>query len=182
MKRTISIIFLAVFALLLCHQPAGSAEGPAQEMSLSRMKGVALNLYQSQPLVILATVDENGYPQARTMANLRQTGTVEGNVFSADSLDTAFGTSAGRAKIDQVKKNPKASVYIVDIKTYQAVTILGTVEVVNDPEIKKAYWSKAFSALYPKGPTAPNYVVLRFKAEALKVHGASEAPFVSLAK
>jgi len=133
--------------------------------------------------VILATVDENGYPQARAMANLRQTGAIEGNPFPADSLDTAFGTSAWRTKIVQLKKNPKASVYILDPKTYRAALLLGTIEIVNDPDVKKIYWSKSFSAIYPQGPTSQNYTVLRFKAEALKIFAMDHnAPFVSLGK
>ena len=129
-------------------------------MSLPQMKEIALGLFQSQPFVILSTVDENGYPQARAMANLRHTGIAEGNPFPADSLDTAFGTSAWRTKVIQLKKNPKASVYILDAKTYQAALLLGTIEIVNDPDVKKTYWSKSFSAIYPQGPTSPNYTVL----------------------
>lgn len=183
MKRLVPIAFLAVFALFAFCMPACSEETKTPEMSPAKMKEVALQLYQSQPVVTLVTIDENGYPEARAMANLRQAGALEGNVFSADSLDTAFGTSTWRSKIEQVKKNPKASVYILDVKTYRAASILGTIEIVSDPEVKKVYWSKAFSALYPQGPGSPNYTVLRFKAEALKIHASDRnAPFISLKK
>jgi general stress protein 26 len=183
MKKLFPVAFFAVFVSLAFCAAAGSEEARTPEMSAAKMKEVALQLYQSQPVVTLVTIDENGYPEARAMANLRQTGALEGNVFPADSLDTAFGTSSWRSKIEQVKKNPKASVYILDVKTYRAASILGTIEIVSEPEAKKAYWSKAFSALYPQGPASPSYTVLRFKAEALKIHAADRnAPFISLKK
>jgi len=184
MKRSALVLLLVVFVSLGFLHTAGGAENKgAEEMSLPQMKEIALKLFQSQPYVILTTVDENGYPQARAMANLRQTGMVEGNPFAADSLDTAFGTSAWRTKIVQLGKNPKASIYILDAKTYQAASVLGTIEIVNDPEIKKTYWSKSFSAIYPQGPTSPDYTILRFKAEALKIFAVDHnAPFVSLKK
>ncbi len=183
MKKIVLMLLFVVFVSIGIHQSADSAENKGQEMPLPQMKEVALKLFSSQPFVILATVDENGYPQARAMANLRQTGAVEGNPFSGDSLDTAFGTSAWRTKIVQLKKNPKASVYILDAKTYQAALLLGTIEIVNDPDVKKAYWSKNFAAIYPQGPTSPDYTILRFHAEALKIFAMDHnAPFVGLAK
>ena len=183
MKKGVAMVLFVVFVSLGVHQLANGAENKGQEMSLPQMKEIALGLFQSQPFVILATVDENGYPQARAMANLRHTRAAEGNPFPADSLDTAFGTSAWRTKVNQLKKNPKASVYILDAKTYQAALLLGTIEIVNDPDVKKTYWSKSFSAIYPQGPTSPIYTVLRFKAEALKIFAMDHnAPFVSLGK
>jgi general stress protein 26 len=183
MKRMLSVLFLVAFASIgLCHSAFG-AEGKAPEMTPAQMKEAALKLFQSQPYVFLSTIDETGFPQTRAMANLRLTGFVEGNPFSADSLDTAFGTSAWRTKIEQLKKNPKASVYILDAKTYQAAILLGTIEIVSDPEIKKTYWSKTFTQIYPKGPTSPEYAVLRFKAQALKVHAMDHnPPYLDLTK
>lgn len=181
--RRILALFVVAFVALAVHQPAGGAENKEQEMSMAQMKEVALKLFESQPYVILSTVDENGYPQARAMANLRKPGTLTGTPFSPDSLDTVFGTSAWRTKIVQLKKNPKASVYLLDDKTHQAALLLGTIEVVNDPEIKKNYWSKAFIAIYPQGPTSPDYAILRFKAEAFKIFAMDHnAPLVGLSK
>lgn len=179
-----SVLFLVVFVSFVMCQSAGAAEKKAaEEMSPARMKETAFRLYRSQPYVILSTVDENGYPQSRAMANLRQAGAVEGNPFQDDSLDTAFGTSAWRTKIEQIKKNPKASVYLLDAKTYQAALVLGTIEIVTDPEVKKTYWSKAFSTIYPQGPASPDYTVLRFKAQSFRIFGHDHnAPLVNLTK
>ena len=61
---------------------------------------------------------------------------MEGNLFPADSLD-------GLRNIDvadqgrTVEEEPQASVYVLDAKNYRAASILGTIEIINDPEIRQ---------------------------------------------
>jgi general stress protein 26 len=182
-KRILTAILVLCVIAAFAQISYGADEKKGAPISLAQAKETALKLYSSQAVVILSTVDENGFPQARTMGNLRKPGSTDGSPIPADSLDTVFGSSAWRTKIEQIKKNPKASVYIVDVATFQAVTILGTIEVVTDMEIKKAAWSKSFAPLYPKGYTAPEFSVLKFTAQSVKVHTIDHnEPFQTLTK
>jgi general stress protein 26 len=184
MKKQLFAVFIVLCVVVAFTQVSyGTEEKKGAPISLAQAKETALKLYVSQPVVILSTVDENGFPQARTMGNLRKPGSTDGNPIPADSLDTVFGSSTWRTKMEQVKRNPKASVYIVDMATFQSVTILGTIVVVDDMEFKKAAWSKSYASLYPKGYTSPDFSVLKFTALSVKVHTMDHnEPFQSLMK
>ncbi|MFH0843744.1 MAG: pyridoxamine 5'-phosphate oxidase family protein [Bacteroidota bacterium] len=84
----------------------------------------------------LATIDETGQPQVRTM-----------NPFPPnDELITWFATSRTSRKVKEIKNNPKVCVYYADhINARGYVSITGRAEVIDDKELlvsmKREYWS-----------------------------------------
>lgn len=62
--------------------------------------------------------------------------------------------------------NPKASIYFYHRGRfrYEGIMLVGTMEVLQDPEIKKEIWQAGDTLYYPGGVTDPDYCVLKFTA------------------
>ena len=63
-------------------------------------------------------------------------------------------------------KNPKASIYFYHRGRfkYEGVMLIGTMEVLQDDEIKKEIWHTGDTLYYRQGVTDPDYCVLKFTA------------------
>ena len=78
-------------------------------------------LLQERRFVVLGTINKDGSPQLTTMWYL-----LEGDVI-------LMNTKAGRTKERNMRRDPRISVCIED--GYSYVTISGTVEMVDDPQV-----------------------------------------------
>jgi len=78
-------------------------------------------LLQERRFAILGTINKDGSPQLTTMWYL-----LDGDVF-------LMNTKAGRTKERNMRRDPRISVCIED--GYSYVTISGTVEMVDDPQV-----------------------------------------------
>jgi len=181
-------LFLPVLVLLnfqLCSQPSTQNASGIQvgqyanvtEAEYSEMKSIALELLNTQPLVTLATINLNGYPEARVMGNLYPQ-LITKKVLGANSLNTYFAGSIHTDKVNHIRNNPRASVYIVDNTTFKAVTLTGTLSIVEDKRDKEAVWDDRFLGMYPGGSRDTNFCCFRFDARTLKVHRGKGSPTV----
>jgi len=101
---------------------------------------------------VLALVDENGYPSASTLTIAR-----------ADGINwLTFATSPDSNKAKRLAKNSRASVCIASSE--YNITLVGTVEVITDIDIKKDMWFEPMSHMW-SGPEDPNFFAIRFKTE-----------------
>ncbi len=114
------------------------------------------NFIQKQRVSFIASIDEDGYPNMKAMF---MPGKIEG-----DSFYYSTNTSSLRAR--QFLKNPKASIYFYNKGRfkYEAVMLTGTVEVLQDPQIKEELWHPQDVMYYQQGVTDPDYCVLKFTA------------------
>lgn len=69
-------------------------------------------------------------------------------------------------RAQQFMKNPKASIYFYNKGRfkYEGIMLTGTMEVLQDEEIKKEIWQIGDTMFYKKGVTDPDYCVLKFTA------------------
>lgn len=101
---------------------------------------------------VLTLIDKDGYPTASTIS-----------VSKADGISwITFCTGLGSNKTDRIKKCNLASVCFDAID--HNITLVGTIEVLTDPDIKKEMWYKGLEDNFD-GPEDPNYCVLRFKTD-----------------
>lgn len=120
------------------------------------------NLRNTSDTAVLACIDAEGNPVMRAML-----------VLEHNSLRTQyFSTNTSSAKVGDLRKNPKASVYYCTSENYQGVLFIGEAEVCTDQESKDFLWREGFEKYYPKGVTDPDYCVLKFTA----AHGAYNGP------
>ncbi|WP_313580648.1 pyridoxamine 5'-phosphate oxidase family protein [Lacrimispora sp.] len=101
---------------------------------------------------VLALIDKDGYPTASTIS-----------ASKAGGIDwITFCTGLGSNKSDRIKQCSLASVCFNGID--HNITLVGTIEILTDPDIKKEMWYKGLEENFD-GPEDPNYCVLRFKTE-----------------
>ena len=111
---------------------------------------------QAQNVAFVASVDEDGFPNMKAMFVPRK---MEGNCFY-------FTTNTSSMRSQQYMRNPKASIYFYNKGRfkYEGVMLTGTMEVLQDEEIKKEIWRTGDTIYYKQGVTDPDYCVLKFTA------------------
>lgn len=109
-----------------------------------------------QKTAFIGSVDEEGFPNIKAVFVPRK---IEGNCFYL-----SCNTSAMRSQ--QYMRNAKASLYFYERGRfqYEGIMLVGTMEVLQDIEIKKEIWQNGDTMYYPKGVGDPDYCVLKFTA------------------
>ena len=103
---------------------------------------------------IICSIDDEGYPTAKTVFIARHEG-----------LHTFwFSTNTSAIRTGNWRQRPKASVYLVNHLTFHGLNLTGEMEVLTDDATKQAFWKKGDEQYYPLGVTDPDYCILRFTA------------------
>lgn len=111
------------------------------------------NLFDTQNLSFIGSVDKNGFPQIRAMLRPRK----------REGIKTIyFSTNTPTNKVSHFLHNEKACVYFCDPKSFQGALLTGTMEVLETPYHKEMLWQPGDEMYYPGGVTDPDYCVLRF--------------------
>jgi general stress protein 26 len=130
--------------LLLFALGAHAADPPTQPATKDKaaLLAAAREVMGAETYCALATVDETGRPQVRTM-----------NPFPPDEdMVVWMATSTRSRKVAQIKRDPRVALYYANHKTpIGSVVITGRAELVDDmAEIlkrKRAYWDREFPGL-----------------------------------
>jgi general stress protein 26 len=114
------------------------------------------NLIDKQSVSFISSVDENGFPNTRAMlAPIRREG-----------IKTFYWhTNNASAKIKQYKNNPKACIYFCDKRFFRGVMLKGTMQILEDHEIKKEFWNDEFDAYYKGGMDGGDFTLIKFTAQ-----------------
>ena len=114
------------------------------------------NLIDKQSVSFISSVDENGYPNTKAMlAPVKREG-----------IKTLYWhTNSPSMRIKQYRNNQKACVYFCDRRFFRGVMLRGTMEVVDDKNVKEEIWKDEFSMYYQGGANDGDFIILRFTAE-----------------
>lgn len=112
-------------------------------------------LIDKQSISFIGSVSEDGFPNVKAMLQPRKREGIKTIYFTSN-------TSSMRAA--QYKTNPKACVYFCDRRFFKGAMMIGTMEVLEDPEFKEMIWQEGDTLYYPGGVKDPDYCVLRFTA------------------
>ncbi len=120
-----------------------------------------------QKVAFAASVDEDGFPNMKAMNAPRK---IEDNSFY-------FSTNTSSMCVQQFLNNPKASIYFYSKGRfkYEGVMLVGTMEVLQDEEIKREIWQVGDTMYYKKGVTDPDYCVLKFTAAKGRYYSAFQS-------
>lgn len=138
--------------------------------------GDALALQGECALLALSSLS-GGYPETRMVFNLRalartQAGLLPPFTGLEGSFDTYIGTNTSSRKAAQLCADPRACVYYVDGPGFRGLTVMGDMERVEDPGLKRALWREGWETYYPQGPGDPDFAVFHFRAlRARYYHG-----------
>lgn len=121
-----------------------------------KTKEQIIEFIKKQKVAFIASVDEDGFPNMKAMFIPRK---IEGNCFY-------FTTNTSSMRSQQYMKNPKASIYFFNKGRfkYEGIMLIGTMEVLQDEEIKREIWQTGDTMYYKQGVTDPDYCVLKFMA------------------
>ena len=103
----------------------------------------------------IAYVDDEGFPITKAMLKPRERNGIK---------EIYFSTNTSSNKVKYFRENNKASVYFMDRRFFRGISLVGTVEVIETPEIKERIWQKGDKMYYKEGVTDPDYCVLKFTA------------------
>lgn len=119
---------------------------------MTTIKEKAVNLLQSTEVVVLTSINPEGYPRPVPMAKIKSEGIT----------DIWMATGKDAVKTKDFRKNPKAGVCFYTAGNSVALT--GEIEIITEAGIKQDLWQEWFIEHFPKGPTDPDYVILKFHA------------------
>lgn len=113
------------------------------------------NLADKAGTCFISYIDADGFPVTKAMLRPRE----------REGIKTFwFSTNTSSNKVKSFRANPKASIYFMDRRFFRGVSLSGTVEVLEDPEIKERIWQEGDTMFYKEGVTDPDYCVLKFTA------------------
>lgn len=113
------------------------------------------NLVEKSTQAFIAYIDGEGYPITKAMLKPRERNGIK---------EFWFTTNTSSNKVKFFRENPKASIYFVDKRFFRGVSLIGTVEVLEDGESKRRIWLEGDTMYYPLGVDDPDYCVLKFTA------------------
>lgn len=118
-------------------------------------------------LVYVSTVDENGFPQTRAMANLYNKDQFERlSVFfnqHQDEFLIYLNTNRASVKMEQIKINPKTCLYYCSYKETHGLSLIGEIQVIEDKNIRHLLWQDDWIQFYEGGVDGTDYTILQFK-------------------
>jgi general stress protein 26 len=136
-------------------------------MDETEAKRLSLELMEISKAAYLTTIDAEGFPHTRGMTNLRNKDQHPhlASLFRDHREDflIIFSTNTSSEKVKHVKENPKVSVYYSLPEKTQGVMFGGEIEIVTDPELKRAIWTDDMVKYYPDGYDDPDHTILRLR-------------------
>lgn len=113
------------------------------------------NLADKAGIVYISYIDADGFPVTKAMLKQRERTGIR---------EFWFTTNTSFNKVDCFRCNAKASIYFVDRRFFRGVSLMGTMEVLEDSVTKERIWQEGDTMYYAGGVTDPDYCVLKFTA------------------
>jgi general stress protein 26 len=129
-------------------------------------KNQCIDLMETADVIIFGTIDADGFPETRAMANLRNSTQFPAlaDLFKTHNDDfLIYLASDGQShKFKQAAANPKTSVYFCNAQTPGGLMLCGTAETVTDAKLKQQLWQEDWTMYFPAGLKDPEYNILKF--------------------
>jgi len=111
--------------------------------------------------VVLSLLDDKGYPTSAAIT-----------ISKADGIKwISFLTGMDSNKVRRIQKSNKACVCLASSE--YNITLVGTIEIITDPGVKKGLWQDVFSEHY-SGYDDPAWCALRFDTERYSIFFADD--------
>jgi general stress protein 26 len=141
-------------------------------MEEKELKKACLELMEKEDAVYLSTISEDGFPHTRMMGNLRNEKQckVAKELFAHHDEDFMIYmlTGSSSPKMKQIRANPKVSVYYGNFKELHTILLVGEIEEVDDPDLKKKIWQDEWKIHWPGGAEDPEFVLLKLLPDSAK--------------
>jgi general stress protein 26 len=171
MQKISSYICLPLFFFLFFLPPASmSSQVDKNASKVESILETAKLIMKAAKYCFLITLDESGHPTARIM-----------DPFDPESaMKIWMGTNKNTRKVEQIKKDTRATLAYYDAESMGYVTLIGKARLVTDPMLKEKWWKEEWNAFYPGGKESEVYSLIEFSPFRIEVMDISRKVLVSL--
>ncbi len=135
--RNTFIIFISLILLLPCN--SNCQDSDSADSARAKLIAAAREIITSAKSCGLISLDKEGHPRIRPM-----------DAFEPEKdLTVWFGTNSKSRKVDQIRNDPRVTLYYINAEETGYVTIHGTALLVDDPKEKEKRWKDEWDAFYP---------------------------------
>lgn len=146
------ILFTVIFIFSCSH-----SQQKEQDADRTKILEAAKEIMMRAGMCALITLDENGMPQVRTM-----------DPFEPENDFTVWlATNPKSRKVNQIRNNPKVTLYYADKDNQGYVTIHGSAELVNDQLEKDKRWKEEWKSFYSN--RSDQYLLIKVVPDYLEV-------------
>ncbi len=132
-------IFLMLLILASFHFQAYSQNIKGNDTTRVKLVNAAIEIMTSAGTCALITLDQEGLPRVRVM-----------DPFKPESdLTVWLGTNPKSRKVNQIKNDPRVTLYYLAKDASGYVMINGIAELVDDLNEKEKRWKEEWNAFYP---------------------------------
>ena len=147
---------LLLLSIMILPRMAGAQEKAANSEE-DALIAAAREIMDSARYCALITLDRSGRPQARAM---------EPFAPEADMV-VWLGTNSRSRKVQEIRKDPRVTLYYADPEGGGYVAISGTAQLVDDPKEKAARWKEGWEEFYPD--RKDNYLLIAITPLRLEI-------------
>ena len=157
MKKINKSIYL-IFTIFLLIPSVGFNQNNEHLDSLNnKLINAAREIMTSAETCALITLDHEGRPRVRAM-----------DPFLPESDFTVwFGTNPKSRKVDQIKKDPRVTLYYLASDGSGYVMIHGIAQIVNNQKEKEKRWKVEWESFYPNKPE--DFILVKVSPEWMEV-------------
>jgi len=148
MKSLQKFTYLIILVLLSISYNGFSQEKSTKKLSDDDLINAAKEIMIEAETCALITLDEEGRPRVRVMDPF----------IPENDLTVWFGTNAKSRKVDQIKKDPRVTLYYLDSDSSGYVMIYGNAQIVADENEKNKWWKDKWNDFYPN---KKNYLLIK---------------------
>lgn len=157
-------------ALALGGSIAVHAQAPSPAADKDRLRAAAAELMREARYCALVTLDASGAPQARAM-----------DPFPPEAdLSVWLATNRRTRKLEQIRRDPRVTLYYLAPGADGYVTLLGEASIVSDPAEKARRWKPEWKDFYSDANRGPDYVLIRVRPLRVEMvsgkHGLASTP------
>ena len=155
--KSLRKVTCAIFLIPFLVSFNGLSQNFKKDSADIKLINVAKEIMTTAGTCALITLDENGLPRARVM-----------DPFVPESdLTVWFGTNSKSRKVNQIKKDPRVTLYYLDSNASGYVMIHGIAQIVDDQLEKEERWKDEWESFYPNKPEG--YLLIKVSPEWMEV-------------
>ena len=134
-------------------------------MDEKEIRQKCLTLMETADAAYLNTISDDGFPHTRMMGNLRneQQCKIAKELFTDHDEDFMIYMLTGNSspKMKQIRADPKVSAYYANAAELHTILLEGTIEELDDMDLKKKIWQDEWKMHWPGGAEDPEFILLR---------------------
>jgi general stress protein 26 len=150
-------MYLIVLIFLLKSTNGFNQNSQIQDSTSIKLLSVAKDIMISAKTCALITLDSEGRPRVRVMDPF----------IPENDFTIWFGTNPKTRKVEQIKNNPKVTLYYLEPNGSGYVMLHGVAQLVNDQAEKDKRWKAEWEAFYPN--KQDDYLLIKISPQWLEV-------------